>query len=108
MGYMKEAVGEAFNLAAGREIRIIDLANMVNRLTGNTAELKYLQRRKWDTKPRLLASNEKAGKVLGFKPNLDFEFGVKEAIGWFKENWNQIERSALFGPGASSAVRPAK
>lgn len=108
MGYMKEAVGEAFNLAAGREIRIIDLANMVNRLTGNTTELKYLQRRKWDTKPRLLACNEKARKVLGFEPNLDFEFGVKEAIGWFKENWNQIERSALFGPGASSAVRPAK
>ncbi|MFA5118281.1 MAG: NAD-dependent epimerase/dehydratase family protein [Candidatus Omnitrophota bacterium] len=108
MGYFKEAIGEAFNLAAGREIRIIDLAQMVNRLVGNDAGVKYLARRKWDTKTRLLACNEKAKKVLGFNPMLDFEFGVKEAIAWFRENSENINKSAQFGPGASSAVRPVK
>lgn len=105
MGFLDEAVGEAFNLAAGREIKIIDLANMVNRLTENDQEIKYLPRRNWDTKTRLLACNEKAKKILGFNPNPDFEVGLKEAIAWFKENWEDIKYSAKFGPGASSAVR---
>jgi len=108
MGYLKEAIGEAFNLAAGREIKIIDLANLVNRLVNNDKGIVFLERRKWDTKTRLLASNEKAKRILGFNPTLDFEFGVKEAIEWFKSNWRFIEESAQFGPGASSAVRPVK
>jgi nucleoside-diphosphate-sugar epimerase len=108
MGNNKDVIGEAINLAAGKEIRIIDLANMVNRLTGNDQGIYYLPRRKWDTKPRLLASNEKAKRLLGFKPMLDFEFGVREAINWFKDNWKVINESAKFGPGTSSAVRPAK
>jgi UDP-glucose 4-epimerase len=108
MGFFKEAIGEAFNLAAGREIRIIDLANMVNRLVGNDTPIRFLPRRKWDTHSRLLACNDKAKKVLGFNPNPDFEHGLKEAIQWFKDNWHDIDASAQFGPGISSAVRPGK
>jgi len=33
---------------------------MVNKATENQAEIIFSQRRKWDTKPRLLASIEKA------------------------------------------------
>lgn len=105
MGFFKEAIGEAFNLAAGREIKIIDLANMVNRLVGSKKEIVFLERRKWDTKARLLASNEKANKILGFNAHPDFEAGIIKAIDWFKANWTNIEQSAQFGPGMSSAVR---
>lgn len=105
MGFFKEAVGEAFNLAAGREIKIIDLAKMVNRLIGNEKEIIFSERRKWDTKIRLLASNEKASRVLGFTAHPDFESGIVKAIEWFKTNWQNIEQSAQFGPGASSAVK---
>ena len=108
MGYYKEAIGEAFNLAAGREIKIKYLAETINKLTNNDAEIIYTQRRKWDIHPRMLASNEKAKKILGFKPDPDFEKGLKEAIKWFNENWNDIARSAKFGPGTSSAVRGVK
>ncbi len=105
LGYFKEAIGEAFNLAAGREIQIKYLADTVNKLVGNNAGIKYLPRRKWDSKPRILASNEKAKKVLGFSPDPDFEKGLKINIDWFKKNWDRIEKAASFGPGASSAVR---
>lgn len=105
MGYFKEAIGEAFNLAAGREIKIKYLAETINRLTGNKAGIEYYPRRKWDTKPRLLASNEKAKKILGFNPDPDFEKGLVKTINWFKENWENIEKAADFGPGVSSAVR---
>ena len=105
LAYYKEAIGEAFNLAAGREIKIKYLAETVNKLVGNSAELEFLPRRKWDTKPRILASNEKAKKILEFKPNPDFELGLNKGIEWFKENWKLIEKHADFPPGTSSAVR---
>jgi nucleoside-diphosphate-sugar epimerase len=105
LGYYEAAIGEAFNFAAGREIKIKYLADTINQLVGNNAEIKYLSRRKWDTKPRILASNIKAKEKLGFNPDPDFEKGLKVAIKWFKDDWDNIERAASFGPGVSSAVR---
>ena len=104
-GYFEEAIGQSFNLASGREIRILDLANMVNELTGNKAGVRFVSRRKWDTKKRLLASIELANKLIGYEPKMPFEEGLKRTIQWFHDNWDKIEASAEFGPGASSAVR---
>ncbi|MBN1788441.1 MAG: NAD-dependent epimerase/dehydratase family protein [Sedimentisphaerales bacterium] len=104
-GYFEEAVGEAFNFASGTETKIIDLANMVNKYTGNKSSIDFLERRKWDTKQRLLGSYEKAGKAIGYKPVMLFEKGLKSTIEWFRDNWDDIDASASFGPGMSSAVR---
>lgn len=104
-GYVDEAVNEEFNFASGVEIKIADLADTVNQLTENKAPIKFLERRKWDTKPRLLGSYEKANKLIGYEPKTSFEQGIKNTVEWFKENWDDINRSACFGPGMSSAVR---
>ncbi len=104
-GATESAVGQEFNLASGAETRIIDLAHMVNEATGNTAGVSYAQRRKWDTKVRLLASIERAKELIGYEPKTSFEEGLKHTIQWFKKNWEKIEASASFGPGISSAVR---
>jgi len=104
-GYYEKAIGENFNLAAGREISIKDMANLVIEATGSKAGIVFKQRRKWDTKPRLLASIDKAEKLIGYKPIVDFKEGFKDNIEWFKENWDKIEQLADFPPGMSSAVR---
>lgn len=104
-GAMESTVGQEFNLASGRETRIIDLAHMVNELTGNKAGIRFAQRRKWDTKSRLLASIDKASKLMGYEPKTPFEEGLQHTIHWFRENWDKIESSASFSPGVSSAVR---
>lgn len=104
-GYYEKAIGEEFNFASGKEMRIIDLANLVNKHTENSAPINFLQRRKWDTKARLLGSYEKANKYIGYEPKTSFEEGLKNAVAWFKENWDDIDKSAAFGPGMSSAVR---
>ena len=104
-GYFEEAIGQSFNLASGRETKIIDLANMINKLTGNKAGVRFVSRRKWDTKRRLLASIELAKKLIGYEPKTSLEDGLKRTIQWFKDNWEKIEASAQFGPGVSSAVR---
>lgn len=105
MGFFKEAIGQEMNLAAGREVSIMELANAVNEFTNNPAEIIYVPRRNWDTKMRMLASNEKAKKLIGFTPNTNFKECLQVAVGWFKENWEKIEQSADFPPGTSSAVR---
>lgn len=104
-GYYDEAIGQEFNLASGKETRIIDLATMTNEAVGNKAGIKFVQKRKWDTKSRLLASIDKAKSLVGYEPKTDFKEGLMNTINWFKENWENIEKSASFGPGISSAVR---
>jgi len=96
MGVREEAIGEAFNLGAGKEQRVIDMANAVNKLTGNSAGIKYTQRRDWDVKTRLLSCVTKAEKALGYKPLMKFEDGLKEVHRWFVENWENIEKCAEF------------
>ncbi len=96
MAYNDKAVGEAFNLATGREIRIIDLAEKVNELTGNTSGIVYKERRDWDKKKRLLASIGKAKRVLEYEPKTQFKEGLKSVQRWFAENWKNIESCATF------------
>lgn len=104
-GFEERAVGENFNLASGKEIRIKDLVELVNKATGNKAPVKYLERRKWDTKPRLLACIDKAKELVAYEPLVGFEEGLQKNIEWFRDNWDKIEAVADFPPGMSSAVR---
>ncbi len=106
-GYYERAIGEEFNLASGKETKIIDLANMINEAVGNDAGIRFVSRRKWDTKSRLLASIDKARELVGYGPATEFEEGLMNTIQWFKDNWEAIEKEAKFGPGISSAVRDA-
>jgi len=104
-GFYKEAIGEQFNLASAEETKIIDLANMISELTDNKAGIKFVSRRKWDTKSRLLASIQRAKELIGYQPETTFEEGLRATIEWFKANWDLIGKSASFTPGMSSAVR---
>jgi nucleoside-diphosphate-sugar epimerase len=104
-GYFEAALGQEFNLASGKETRIVDLARMINEQVGNKAGITFTARRKWDTKSRLLASVDRAKELIGYQPNTPFEVGLGQAIAWFKDNWERISAAARFGPGVSSAVR---
>jgi len=104
-GYYEEAIGKEFNLASGKETKIIDLANRISDLTGNKAGIRFLSRRKWDTKSRLLASVDRAKTLVGYVPKTEFDEGLKRTVEWFKEKWDLIEQAASFGPGMTSAVR---
>lgn len=93
------------NIASGQEVRILEMAEMINELVGNPAGIKRAQPRVWDTKKRLLASIDRARELLGYEPRMSFEQGLKNTIQWFKDNWDAIRASADFPPGMSSATR---
>ncbi len=96
MAYYEDAIGEAINLGTNREIKINDLAAWVNEITGNHAGIIYRERRDWDQKFRLLASIEKAKKILHYNPTTEFKVGLNKTYRWFANNWTEIQRSCEF------------
>ncbi len=96
MGIKEEAVGEAINLGSGEEQRVIDMANMVNKITGNKSGIVYMERRDWDVKNRLLSSIDKAKRLLDYKPQMKFEDGLEKVHEWFVDNQENINSSAEF------------
>ncbi|MEW6009793.1 MAG: nucleotide sugar epimerase [Methanobacterium sp.] len=96
MGIRKEAIGEAINLGSAQDHQVIEMANLVNELTGNQEGIAYMARRNWDAKTKLLSSIEKAQKLLDYQPQVSFEEGLKKTHNWFVDNWEDIQRSAEF------------
>ena len=96
MGINEEAIGEAINLGSGYDHKVGEMAEIVNRLTENKSGIKYTERRDWDAKTCLLSSIDKAQNILGYKPKMNFEDGLKRTQDWFVENWVNINESAEF------------
>jgi UDP-glucose 4-epimerase len=93
MAYHEDAIGEAINLGTSKEVKICDLAQWINDLTGNTSGIVFKEKRDWDQKDRLLASIEKARRILDYEPQMDFKTGLKNTHSWFVENKKNIEIS---------------
>jgi len=97
IGVVKEAVGEAINLASETETRVIDLANWVNELTRNDAGIVYRPRRDWDKTVRRRASIEKARKILGYEPRTDIKTGLRKTYEWLRTNRQHIQKMQSVG-----------
>lgn len=96
LGVIPEAVGVAFNLASETETRVIDLANMINEITGNRNDIEFVASRDWDKISRRRASIEKAKRVLGYEPKTKIRDGVKKTFDWIIQNRERIEACARF------------
>lgn len=94
MGIEEKAIGQAFNLGSGQEHRVLDMANMINELTGNDKGIRFVARRDWDVKTRLCSSINKANAILVYQPTVTFEEGLSNVHDWFLANWEMIQRSA--------------
>lgn len=96
MGLEEAAIGESINLGSGTEHRVVDMAKIVNELTENNAGIKFVERRDWDVKKRLLSSIDKAKRILEYEPRISFEDGLRLTHNWFIENWDNITLDAEF------------
>lgn len=95
-GVTPKALGEVINIASETETKVIDLANMINELTGNDNGVKFVGRRKWDKIVRRKASIEKAREILGYGPKIGIKEGLKKTVDWFLQNRDKIEVSVRF------------
>jgi nucleoside-diphosphate-sugar epimerase len=78
--------GEAYNIASGVETTIRDLAERINRLTGNTAPFAMLPRRPWDHSGRRYGATGKARAELGFEARVGIGDGLNRTVAWTRQN----------------------
>ena len=80
-----EASGEAFNIAYGGREYLIDIYYALTKALNKNIEPLFGPDRKGDIK-HSNADISKARRILGYDPKYDFERGLNEAIGWYKQN----------------------
>ena len=81
----KEADGQVFNIAYGGREYLSDLYQKLTRALGVDVEPVYGPARKGDIK-HSNADISKAGKLLGYDPDWDFQRGIEASIAWYREN----------------------
>jgi UDP-glucose 4-epimerase len=85
----EHAVAEAFNLCSGEERSILDVAERARSLAGQgtlrPGAIPYRENEVW----RLYGSNEKARRLLGWKPRTTLEHGLETTIEWYRQNHNE-------------------
>ena len=70
------------NLGAGFEIKIVELAKLIKKLSGFEGRIVW-DKTKPDGQPRRMLDVSRAEKEFGFKAKTSFEKGLKETIGWY-------------------------
>jgi dTDP-glucose 4,6-dehydratase len=81
--------GQTFNLGAGSEIQVGDLARQIIRLVGRPVEIELDEDRLRPAKSevqRLLSDNRLARQRLGWEPLVGLEQGLVETITWIREH----------------------
>ncbi len=73
------------NIGNTRETTMLELAEIINQLTGNTAGVTFLPLPHQDDPKKRRPDITKARTILGWEPTVDLEEGLKETIAWFKK-----------------------
>jgi NAD dependent epimerase/dehydratase len=88
-GSVPEAVGQTINLGSGTEISVEELARVITRLVNRDVKLERDEQRirpDGSEVDRLVANNTLARKILGWKPGIDLEEGLKLTIEWMRQH----------------------
>ncbi|RLF09902.1 MAG: UDP-glucose 4-epimerase [Thermoprotei archaeon] len=76
--------GEVFNIGFGAEVKIVDLAEKIIELMGAKGKVQMIFKPAYKGDfPRTLADNRKAGEMLGWRPKVSLDQGLKLFLAWF-------------------------
>ena len=83
----KSALNQIFNVSGDAELKIIHVLEKIWEFTSKRKKLrvKHLSPLKDDVQRRY-PSNKKIKKILGWKPEVKFDDGLKETISWVQNN----------------------
>jgi len=89
---LRGEAGGVYNIASGVETSIKDLADAINRLTGNKAAVAVMEARPWDRSGKRFGETSKAERELGFAPKVSLEEGLARTVQWTRENSATVSR----------------
>ncbi len=83
----KQTIGEVINVGSGKEIKIADLANLIAKILGKrfTLASDISRLRPFDVE-RLVCDNSKAKSLLGWKPEVALNEGLRQTVDWIRRN----------------------
>lgn len=76
--------GETFNIGSGKRINLLSVKKLIEKYTGGKLEPEKRPARLGDVR-HTQADISKAKKLLGYRPRIIFENGLKKTIEWFKQ-----------------------
>jgi UDP-glucose 4-epimerase len=74
--------GRAFNIGTARETSVLELAATLKRASGSAVAIEHAPERAGEL-PRSAVSNEKAVQVLGWRPEVNLEDGLRMTFDYF-------------------------
>lgn len=83
--YETGKIGEAYNIAKGKEISILNLADLILKICNVSVSIEHLEQRPGDVL-RHFADTSKSERELGFKAQTGIEEGLKKYLNWFHRN----------------------
>ncbi|MDQ3983323.1 MAG: NAD-dependent epimerase/dehydratase family protein [Actinomycetota bacterium] len=75
--------GELINVGSGREVSVNELYSKLAQLTGSRFEPVYAAPRPGELQ-RIVVDPSKAGRELGWAPQVDLDDGLKQTVAWFR------------------------
>jgi UDP-glucose 4-epimerase len=100
--------GEIYNLASGIETSILDLAQLINELTGNPTPIALAPARDWDRSGHRFGAPDKARERLEFVARTRLRDGLRQTIDWTRANRERIRAAMLqhsrYVPGLRQAL----
>ena len=85
LAFFDNLSGEVVNIGNNEETKIIDLANLIIKLTNSSSRIEFHPLPEGDPKRRC-PDISKAVKLLGWKPTIKLKEGLKRTIEWFKSS----------------------
>ena len=82
----KKTDGETINLGTGRETTILELAQKIIALSGKKLAPSLLHKRNLVEIKRRVAHNDKMINLLGYKPRVSLEDGLRLTHDWYAQN----------------------
>jgi len=71
-----------FNIGGGSRISVTDLIKLLEEITVKKARINYIEKQKGDVRDTLADTGKI--RVLGWKPKVKIEEGLKRFVGWYK------------------------
>jgi UDP-glucose 4-epimerase len=85
MAAREKGDGELINVGSGKELSVTELHTRLTELTGNRFEPIYGGARPGELQ-RIYVDPSKAAEVLGWRPTVELEEGLKQTVAWFRVN----------------------
>jgi len=82
---INEGYGEALNIGSGRRVTINYVIDVLKSLLNSNIEPKYVEPIKGDARDTL-ANIGKAEKIIGYKPKISLEEGLRKFVHWYEDN----------------------